>query len=389
MTQDSSSDAHTDTQKCKKDPAPQTPNPKPNCADLPAGPPAPKPPTRDPCPTCCDCPPGPGTDSNCLNDLIKDEAEAIAKGEQAKKFKTELEGILAKVKTAKAEYTADSYKDLLERWKKEDAAILDALRNLTCALPCWWCLIECEVCPLVNAIRDSEWKLNGHRTHYPTVDNLYDLRHWLTREKARRGELFDHIAKIMAVWEKPFTTIDGILKANAEILKGANGVAGAEAPKLLFDVMFRVIPLHLAIAPPADVAATRIEKKYADPFCCDESPTLHDCCGFVIRLPTVRDRLIGPQPFLIAPEGLAEFICCLATHVYRPAKDSLGAASAALSQVETDIAAAEAGVTALLKALPADAKARLTKTIDCAHYKPKDGADKCCGDEGGTTQAAR
>ncbi len=92
-------------------------------------------------------------------------------------------------------------------------------------------------------------------------------------------------------------TLDAALKANAEILKNAAAMLGVDqkkdAAKLLFDVFFRLIPTHLAIAPPATKAKTGIAGKYVELCCCDNSPTVYECCGPEIRLPTVRDRIVG------------------------------------------------------------------------------------------------
>jgi hypothetical protein len=393
MTQQTSSDCTQDTNECGKDPAPQPPSGTDDCQPLDEGrkPPCYTPPPE--CKTCCTCPPGGGGSGTCLDGLIKQEADAVSKGERAKKFKTELEALLGKVKAATLDYTADSYKDLVERWKQEDEAIVCLIRSIKCALPCWWCVIECELCPLLNDIVKLESKLSGEfktcdgpeqeqskqstttEGEQPCLTSLYDLRHWWWREKLRRTALFDHVASVMRAWETPFKTIDGILKANADIIKAATAALGIDqkkdASKILFDVFFRLVPQHMAIAPrQSPETTTGIAKKYLELCCCDNSPTLHDCCGVIIRLPTVRDRIIGPLPYLIPPAQYANLICCLAQNVYQPAKDQAAEAESQYGALDTEVKAIEAAIPAQLKSLAVDAKTRMSKTIECKDYQP-------------------
>src|SRR3954463_13765716 len=100
------------------DPAdqPQAPG-APPCPGLPASE-QPILPEPEKCPDPpCTCPQVPGSDPNCLEDLIQDQAAGIAAAEKAKVFKTDLEALLAKAKVVKQEYTADKYDKLLKQWK--------------------------------------------------------------------------------------------------------------------------------------------------------------------------------------------------------------------------------------------------------------------------------
>jgi hypothetical protein len=349
--------------------------------------------TRPPCVLRCCCLSAPADKPACLDLLIKAEAETINRGEQAKKFKSDLEALLGKLKGATLDYTVDSYKDLKTRWKTEDEAIVCLIRSIECALPCWWCVIECEICPLVNAIHGLELDLSGEyrlagetapapEAKPPCMKGRYDLRYWWWREKIRRQALFDHVANVMKSWETPFKTIDGILKANGEIIKTITGALNIdqkkEVGKYLFDLV-RLVRQHMAIAPPAAQMSTGIEKRYVEVCCCDTSPELHSCCGVVIRLPTVLDRVIGALPYLIEPALYPELVCCLATNVYEPAKKSAVDADARYTVLDGEVKAMEAAIAAQIGSLPADAKIRLNKTIDCADYKPKTGEQECCG----------
>lgn len=402
MAQDSSTDTITDPGKCGKDPAPQ-PHEKDPAAKCAKDPYAPKPPEikAEPCETCCSCPAAPEPGNDCLDKLIRAEAATAAIGEEAKKSKAELEGFLAKMRTASTKYTPEAYADLLKRWQDNDKLICEVIRKLLCNIPCWWCVIECEICPLLNAIAADERRLKGTGVAYGAVDSLYDLRYWWWRERETKSEAFHRVNKVVQAWQDPFTTIDAVLKANlADATAASTGkMLGPELNKLLFDLFFRIVPLHLAIAPPASVAVTCIQKKFVDLCGCDKPGEPDDCCGPNIGPLTVRERLVGPQPYLIKPELFPDLICCLATYAYRPAKEAFAVASAGFAAVDAEIAALSAGTDARMKSLPADAKIRLGKGIDCKDYQPKgngsgdggDGGKKCCGDDaggGGTTQTA-
>lgn len=423
MAQGTRQDANTGNGKPRCEPVRQPGDPDPNCTAMPKPPlpPCYKPPAK--CDPCCTCPPTTSEPPLCFEDLIKIEADAASRGDQAKKFKADLEALMGKVKASTLEYTVDAFDDLLERWKQEDESIVCLIRSIHCALPCWQCVIECEICPLISDIVRLESKLSGETKSCPkdeddgtqdtkpcgsdsasdtagsgtptdppkveTITSVYDIRQYWWREKIRRQALFDHVSGVMKAWETPFKTLDGALKANAEIIKNTMPLLGVDqkkdASKLLFDVFFRLIPMHLAIAPTANVATTKIAKKYTEFCCCDNSDPLHCCCGVVIRLPTVRDRIIGPQPYLIEPSKYATLMCCLAKNVFQPAKQQASEAESKYTEYDTEAKAAEAAIAAQLKSLAADAKLRLSKTIECgSYYVPKSGKDgathTCCGD---------
>lgn len=393
MTQDSTSEQNTDPNKCNKDPAPQPHGQDPDAdCEKPKYEKEPPPLTPEPeeCKTCCTCPQTPDPDEGCLEKLIRTEAATASIGDEAKKSKAELEGFLAKMKTASAKYTPEAYEDLVKRWKENDKLLCDVIRKLLCNVPCWWCVIECEICPLINAVAAAERRLKGTNVLYTTANSLYDQRYWWWREREIQSEAFDRVNKVMIAWADPFTTIDAALKAiNAEATTASNGkMLGPELYKLLYDVFFRLVPLHLAIAPPSDIAVTCLQKKYVELCGCDKPKDPDDCCGPNIGPLTVRERLVGPQPFLIRPEAFPDLICCLATNAYRPAKAAFAAASAAFAAVDAEIESLKANIAARIKSLPVDAKIRLGKPIDCKDYQPgepKDGdGKKCCGDDDGT-----
>jgi hypothetical protein len=226
----------------------------------------------------CNCPTPPPSTPNCLEDLINEQSREITEAERAKLFKAELEALVKKAKLAKEEYTLDKYKELRDAWKKRDAEIVEVIRKLVCAVPCWWCLIECHICPLIYAIRYREQKLWGGGQLIDEVHSLYDLRYWHERNREARKKEFERIKAVLAAWEKPATTIQAVLAETQKILQEANFIA-PDATKLVYDIFLRAVPLHLAIAPPADSGCvTGIAKEYTDFCLCDEGYP-DDCCG--------------------------------------------------------------------------------------------------------------
>lgn len=393
MTQQTSQDSNTDTTQCGKDPAlqPHGRDPDNDCKKDPYSkqPPDLTPPLEK-CESCCDCPPVPTPDEGCLDKLIRQEATTAALGEEAKKSKAELEGFLAKLKAATEKYTPEKYAELVKRWQENDKLLACLISKLVCNIPCWYCVIECEICPLINAIVADERQLKGTDALYTTANSLYDQRYWLWRELQIRQEAFDRVNKVMAAWQDPYATIDGVLKTvSTDGGQASSGkMLGPELNKLLFEVFFRLVPLHLAIAPPKDVAVTGIQRKYVELCPCDKPGERDDCCGPNIGPLRVRERLIGPQPFLIAPDAFPDLVCCLATNAYQPAKSALAAASAAFTVIDAQIEAKKVSIAARIKNLPTDAKIRLGKAIECKDYTSKDGGSGGsggkCSDGGGS-----
>lgn len=358
-------------------PPPPAEQPKPPQGECQPLPPVTPPVLEDP-PKCedppCNCPAPPPTTPNCLDELIKDQAREITEAERAKLFKAELEALLQKAKAAKDEYTIEKYKQLRDEWKKRDAELVEVIRKLVCAVPCWWCLIECHICPLIYAVRYREQKLWGDGQLYTDVRSLYDLRYWHERSREAKKKEFDRIKAVLAAWEKPAQTIQAVLNEVKKTLDEANFI-GPDAAKLVYDIFLRIVPLHLAIAPPAEPGwVTGISKEYTD-FChCDEGQP-DDCCGPDIGKPTLRQRLIGPQPYLIHPDLFFTIICCLAKERYLPAKDALAKAEADFEDVDNEIKRLTTEVDEKMKSLEKDAKAALPRQpIDCSAYEPRDEA---------------
>jgi hypothetical protein len=352
------------------DPAdqPHPPGGGKGCEDLPTTTP-PKPPDPKPCPpTDCDCPAKPPSDANCLEKLIAEQTAAIVAADKAKTFKADLEALLTKAKTASQEYTREKYDKLVKQWVEQDGQIAELIRKLVCAVPCWRCILDCYVCPLLNELHYAEERLLGDGSLYADVKNLYDLQYWHTRDKDAKEQRFNRIKAVLAAWEKPAQTIEKALSDNAKIIADANTNLGASAPKVVFDVFIRLVPMHLAIAPPEGSAwETKIDKEYVD-FCKCDTGKPDDCCGPDVGELSLRQRWLGPQPYLIDPKDYFDVICCLVEKRYGPAKDALGKAEAAVLTVENDIKRLKALIENGLKSFDKDAKGAIPSEVNCCDF---------------------
>ena len=359
-------------------PAPQ-PKPPSDGEKCPQTDPVPPPDLPEPekCPDpdpCCKCPDDSGTDPTCkgLEDLIAKQAVDIAEGETAKTFKAELEALLLNAKKGSQEYTRAKYDELLEKWKKEDAEIVELIRKLVCAVPCWRCIIDCYVCPLLNQLHYAEKKLYDDGKLITQVNDLYDLRYWHTRNTEAKERVYVRIQNVLKVWDKPATTIEANLAKNKTAIDAAGKVIGTEPGKAIYDVFLKIIPLHLAIAPPDTVAKTGIDEKYTQ-FCPCDTGSPETCCGPNIGELSLRERLIGPQPYLVKPdEYFKKVICCLIEKWYGPAKEAWSKARTALAAVEADITRYKTQLDDGLKNFETTAKGAIPAVIDCCDYKKHD-----------------
>jgi len=329
-----------------------------------------------PCPEpdpCCKCPQTPGGSSpNCLEKLIAKQAAEIVAADKAKAYKADLEKLLDSAKKASQAFTRDKYVELVTEWQRQDAAIAELLRKLACAVPCWDCILECYVCPLLNELHYAEKWLYNDGTLYTEVHDLYDLQYWHQRDKAAKQRRFDRIDSVMKAWSNPAKTIGDALGVNKGLTDGASKVIGTEPGKAIYDVFLRLVPMHLAIAPPAtsETTTTKIDKKYTE-FCeCNQGKPDY-CCGPDTGEWSLRRRLIGPQPYLIDPNDYFKLICCLVEHRYEPAKDALAKAEARLAAVGDQIARYEAQVTGdWSKNFETAARGAIPSVIDCCDYEP-------------------
>jgi hypothetical protein len=329
----------------------------------------------------CNCPSvPPSSGPTCLQELIDSEQAEITAAERAKTFIAEMSALLTKAKAAALEYNQPKYEKLVKQWQDADGKIADLLRKLACALPCWRCVVECYVCPLIYDLCDSEQRLyDGDWKNYfkeYKVHDLYDLQYWHNRDLEYKKQRLQRIKDVLATWEKPAQTIDKNLMDNDKVIEACNKALAVDPSSAVYDVFFKVVPMHLAIAPPATSAAltTRIDEAFTE-FCkCDKCDSdLDDCCGpDVGRQPWVQ-RLIGPQPYLINPDAYFDVICCLVKNRYLPAKDQVAKAEANFQSVDNEIKRRKAQLDDAPKSFEKTAKGAIPSNIDCCKFEKDEG----------------
>lgn len=355
------------------DRADQPPSDLTECPELPKN----KPPKPYEPPDCkktpsCNCPDPPGATEHCLENLIDTQTKQLTVAEKAKAFKAELEALLTKAKAASQEYTAEKYGKLLKQWEEQDSEIAELLRKLDCAVPCWRCIIECYICPLLDELRIAEQRLNGDGKLCEEMHSIYDLRYWLERDRESKDRFFQRIKLVLGAWEKPAQTIEKILADNAKLIVDCSKAIGADPSNAVYDVFLKLVPMHLAIAPPAKVKKTKINKKFTT-FCECDTGEPQRCCGPDVGEWRLRDRLIGRQPYLIKPDQYFALICCLVEKFYLPAKDLLADATAAFDEVDNEIKRYKDQIQKGLdpKTFEANAKAKIPKPVECCGEKLK------------------
>lgn len=356
---------------------PPSPEPEHDCDPLPE---PPEPPALPPLPKCeprCDCPSKPGDSESCLDELINDQDKLLKEAERAKTFKAALEELLGKAKAAKQAYTRDKYEDFKKRWDKQDQEIVGAIDTVICNVKCWWCVIECEICPLLYKIREIELQLDGSPgALIGSVNSERDLEYWHQRNVLFRSRLFDRIKAVLDAWNDPAKSIEDALAENDKRIKS---IRSSEPSEAIIEVFFKLIPLHLAIAPrPIN---TRIDPKYID-LCggCDEGEP-DDCCGPDVGVLSARQQLTRLQAYIVDPDKYFGILCCIAQNRYLPAKDQLAKAESDLAAAQSRIASLTADLERRRNSVFDDYRANIVAPIDCDKYRKKDGDDCGCPDD--------
>lgn len=371
------------------------------CTDLPKPPEVPEIPERDPCTHHCECPPDPsGPPADCFDKVIQDQNSIVKKAERAKALVEELTALQAKVTSAQADYTQDRYNELKNLWGEQDKSINELIRKVVCAVGCWECLLACRLCNRLTEVRKLEEELNGpgdldkNGMGLPKeVNSLYDRQYWYQRSVANMQSRVDRIKRVLAAWEKPSDTLGEVLEKNGKLIEDLQKIIATDPLKAVFDLFMTLLPRHWAIRP-RDVNSA-IDKKYFQICECHEEPpaegcdqqtettpkekkckcdegTPDDCCGPDAGVLNLRQRLIGPLPYLVDPKKFSEVVCCLTKYRLTPASDLLAAAQAELAAVTAEIDQAkktlEQTTTSVIEAA---FRAGLPTPFDCAPYESK------------------
>jgi hypothetical protein len=410
-------------------PTTETPAPATKCRALPSADNVPGIPEREPCITHCECPDTNGKPpTSCLDDLIRSQGVVVKKAERAKAFVDELTAIQGKVTSAQSDYTQRRFLDLKQEWLEQDKAINDLIRKVVCAVHCWKCLLECRLCKQLTEIRTLEERLNGPGDlvtdmGLPTaVSSLFDLRHWHERNVANMQARLDRINLVLTAWEKPSDTLGDVLEKNDKLIEDTQKVVATDPVKAVYDIFMTLVPRHWAIRPRNDDVKSQIDPKYVriceckndpapepapdkpategygtnqdtanrkiedkdpnrnenpdpkpdDKKCkCDEG-TPDECCGPDVGILNLRQRLIGPLPYIVEPKAFPEIICCLTTERLTPASDLLAEAQAQLAATSAEIEQVTKSIDDKKNSIESAFVAGLPTPFDCEPYESTD-----------------
>jgi len=364
-------------------PADQPNPPGGKCEPLPS----PTPPTLEPPRKCddpprhCNCPHPPGNNSNCLEKLIDEQTQQMAVGDKATALKKELTDLLTKAMDSSKDYTRENYDNAVKRWVEEDERIVRLLDRLKCEVPCWECIFECYVCPLLYELRYAEQWLYGDGTLYTDVHNLYDLRYWHERDLDTKDRTLKRIKSVLNVWMgKPGKKINETLDANLALIKALEAKSFVtETSKILFDLLLKLVPRHLAIAPPKGSNwSTNISKEFTDFCLCDQGkPDV--CCGPDTGELSLRQRVMGaPLPYLIDPKDYYTVVCCLVEQRWWSAEKAVAEARAAYQKRDAEITRRKTQLETVIGSpdkpgtFEKDALGAMPAVIDCRDCEPRD-----------------
>lgn len=399
------------------------------CKNFPKAPEVPDIPKPPSCPPLCQCPEPPGgTPKNCIDLEIQKQNAIVKTAERAKAFAEELAAIQEKMKSAQLDYTHARYLDLRTKWKEQDGAIVELIRKLVCAVSCWQCLLECRLCRQLVEIRRQEDLLYGAPGTEPAgtgplttqVYSLYDQQAWHERNVAQMKRRLQRITAVMAAWEKPAARLAEVLENNGTLIKEVQNLISTDPAKALYDVFMTLIPTHCAIRPRGPgVGAewhTAIDSKYiqicdcprqdkpaapqggndnachgegdGDGKCRCDDGLPDDCCGPDVGIPSLRQQLIGPLPYIVAPGEFPVIFCCLTSQRLSPASADLAAAEAARAASAAAIEAAMKEIADRTAAIEATFRAELGNPIDCQPYQPTQPADAAASARPASQQAS-
>jgi hypothetical protein len=269
------------------------------------------------------------------------------------------------------DYNPARYDQLKKQWWEQDGLIASLTLKIKCSVSCWKCLVECRLCTLIEDIRGLEDRLNGTTlppADKPSVYSLFDKKFWQQRIVAQMQERVDRISNVLKAWEKPSATLGDVLDKNGKLIVDLPAVLAADPAKAIYDIFMTLIPRHLAIQPHG--ANSCIDKEFIEVCPCDKGDT-DDCCGPDVGVRSLRDRLVGPLPYIVEPKGLQLIVCCLVTERLEPASDQLAKAQAELDATTNEIEQTKKLIADKIGAIETAFKGDLGNPIDCEPYEKK------------------
>jgi hypothetical protein len=401
---------------------------KPRCEKLPELPTIPELPARAACPPHCNCPTPPGgPQSSCLESLISAQNIIVRKAERSKAVVELLTSVQDQVASAQATYTSQRFVDLRKLWKDQDALIVELIRKLVCAVGCWECLLECRLCNQLVKIRTLEEQLHGAGPLTTEVYSLFDLLAWHQRNVAQVTATVKRITSVIEAWKDPSQSLGDVLDVNGALINDTQSIIATDPAKAVYDVFMTLIPQHWAIRPrdegPKGEWKSAIDPKYVNicecpptprppaptggdegkeqaqqtqqetekpsepPKCSCDDGDADICCGPDVGVLNLRQRLIGPLPYIVAPAQFPDIMCCLTRERLLPASEQLATAEANLDNAAKAIELTTTEIADRIDGIAASFRAELVNPIDCSKYTklPPTGET---GDTQSTTRAA-
>ena len=275
----------------------------------------------------------------------------LAEAERLKEYKATLEALLQKANSAVEDYPATKYAILLKRWQDQDQGLGDLVDKVKCTMPNWKALLHDAVAPLFATIADlkADLRLAPERPEPPAdaYDGLYARRERQQLILAHRQAEYDQARLALAAWEKPAPTLEKILNDNDKLAADIKKALGQPAaPALLYDLFFKLLPLHCLVAPPAVQSP-----------CADARQYVTDAAGEAAWGELI--DTLGPQPMLVEPAHYLATITGAPLAEYNAAKAALADAAGALQKTLDEIKRAEKSLDEKRKALEKTARAAL------------------------------
>ena len=226
-------------------------------------------------PTDCNCPTGPGIDAELPRGSDRDAGERHRGGEESRSVQDGSRGSCsAKAKAASQDYTRDKYDDAGQAVGGAGRRHRRAHpRSSSARVPCWHCVIECYVCPLLNELHYAEQWLYGDGTLPTDVHNLYDLQYWHTRDKDAKERAFNRIKAVLTRGRSRPRRSTRRSPTNKTLHRRRSTSRSAPKPaRSVYDVFLKLIPMHLAIAPPSGLDSGRRRSTRSTPSSATATP---------------------------------------------------------------------------------------------------------------------
>lgn len=295
-------------------------------------------------------------------DKISDE---LAAAERRREYKATLEALLQKAKSAMEAYPG-KYPELLQRWQDQDRSLKDLLAKIQCSIPKWEDLLRRSVAPLLKDIADLKDELGaapeGAEPGECPPEGLYARRE---RQQLRLAILQARGEKArlkLAAWDKPAAALEKILAENDKLAADFRKTIGLpEAPALLFDVFFKLLPMHYLVAP-TEAKSTRLNAEEIVVRIADE------------RAWTDLTELLGPQPTLIEPGKYLDHIVADPFNEYNATKTRLADAAGELQHTQDEIKRAEKALDERRKSLGKAARQALLNAAAAPVKQPPQAA---------------